>query len=156
MGTYATNADVTRNIPARPIDSTSSPSTTDIDAWITQAEAMLTGALAGGGVSVPITDTGGIQIMRIWTVLFAEGHTRMALAASAADVGNDDGKDMVEAFGEVVSKIQADPGFYEAMLKQGTTSDSARRLRTYVTDNADGLTVADGDFSPVFTRNEVF
>lgn len=151
MGTYATSADVTRNIPGRSIGETTTPSTTDIDAWISQAEAMLTGALVAGGVSTPITNANGILIMEAWAVLYAEGHARMTVAAGLGDGANDDGKDLIEQFNKVLDDIRADPAGIEAMLSGGATSDTTRKVKAYVLDNNDGLTVTDGDFAPMFS-----
>lgn len=156
MGTYATNGDVIRNIPGRPISSSSSPSTTDIDNWILQAEALLTGALTCGGITVPITDASGVVIMEAWAVLWAEGHTRMALAAGVGDGANDDGKDLIESFNAVIDDIKAEPGQADAMLNGGSQSESTSNLRGYATDNIDGKSTANGDFDPTFTRDETF
>lgn len=156
MGSYAASSDVTARIPARPIGTTSAPSTTNIDSWITGAEAKINGKLAALGISTPIANATGIAILKEWVCDYAEGRARMALAAGAGDGTNDDGKDLVEGFHKWLDTLNDNPAAVLAELTGGSTSSSTRLMRGYVTDNDDGKTIAAGDFDPVFDRDEVF
>lgn len=153
MGTYASYSDVAARLPYRTIGASSKPTSTQVEQWITEAEAMLTGALARAGISYPVTG-GGAEIMKSWAADFAEGRTRQAYAAAGGDGGNDDGKDLIEAFRDLVRvQIPGDPPGFEAMLWTASSS-TTRRLRGHVLDNADGLTISDGDFAPTFTKSD--
>jgi len=155
MGTYAATTDVDARLAGRPASSASTkPTSTQVGAWIDEAEAMLTGALAAGDCTTPVTDTGGIKIMRSWACDYAEGRARMAYAAAAGDGTNKDGESLIEKFDKLIDDIIKCPAKYDAILSSGGASDNTRRLRGYVLDNADSKTVSDGDFDPVFTMSD--
>ena len=118
---------------------------------------MIEGALVSGGGSMPDAGTNGADIIEVWIVNYAEGRTRMAYAAAGGDGGNDDGKDLIEDFDELIEKILDKPNRYDDMLN-GSASDTATpvQVRGYVLSNADDKTIADGDFDPIFTRDEEY
>lgn len=154
MGNYSSNSEVTRRLPYRTISSTSDPSTGDIDQWITESEAVIDGALSSIGVTVPVTNATGIQILRTWVNAYAEGSYRIAVASAGGDGSNDDGKDLITKFDEQIKNVLALPGVYSAMFAGGSAAADARRVRGYVLDNADSKSVSGGDFEPVFTIGE--
>lgn len=156
MGTYVSTAQVSARLPYRTIDGSSSPTSTQVSEWIDEAEALLHGALNAAEVSTPITGTDGIKIMRSWVLDYSVGRTRMAYASSGGDGGNDAGVDDVERFNERVTDILNNPMRYSSMLQAGSGGSSSRQIRGVQTDNADDLTVSDGDFSPTFAIDEVF
>jgi hypothetical protein len=153
MGSYAALSDVRGRLPGRTISATSKPSQTDVDTWITEGEALLDGVLASIGLSVPVTSPArAVIILKAWTLLYAEGHTRMAFASAGGDGANADGKDLVEQFEAKINWILAHPNDALSQLASGDAPDSARRMRGYVLDNRDGKTVSNGDFAPTFTK----
>lgn len=153
MGTYAAESDVQARIPSRTISASTKPSSTDVALYITDAESRLTGALKAGQIATPITDSDGVEIMTGWVATYAEGRCRMAWAAGAGDGDNDDGKDMVQWFVEVlIPDIINNPSTYEAMLTGGAATSSSR-VRSYTLDNNDDKTIADGDFDPQFASD---
>lgn len=156
MGAYVTTAQVGARLPYRTIDSASSPSASQVDEWIDEAEAILNGALSTIEVTAPITAAAGIKICRSWVLDYAVGHTRMAYAAAGGDSGNDSGVDEIERFNERIEDIFRNSSRYNAMLSGGAGSDSSRQIRAYTTDNADSKTVSGGDFDPNFTTGEKF
>ena len=146
MGTYATNSDVSARIPGRPLTASSDPTTTQVDAWIAEAEAMLTGVLSAQGISVPITD-GGAIIMRSWVCDYAEGMTRLAHASASGDASNTDGQTQLDRFYATIEAIMKDASAYAAMLL-GKSSSGTSSVRGY----ALGLT--DEEAEPRFDGNE--
>lgn len=155
MTTYAASTDVQARIPGRTISASTSPSTTQVTAYITEGEAMLTGALKGAQISTPITDSDGEAIMKAWAVDYAEGRCRQAWASAGGDGANDDGQQLLDNFKALLDDIAKFPQKYEAMLTGGAATNS-RYCRSYVLDNEDDKTISDGDFDPVFEADEVF
>jgi len=151
VGTYASNSDLQARLPGLKLGLETKPNTSQISQWITEGEAYLTGALRAGGISLPITDSGGIEVLKGWAIDYTEGRTRRALAAAGGDTPSETGDDLIEAFFELLRSIRSDPAFFEGMLT-GSGSDDTRNMRGYVTDNADSESISDGDFAPVFTK----
>ena len=95
MGTYISNAQVTAHLPNRTFSGSTSPSTTDIDNWIDEAEAILEGALQSAQIAIPITSTQGFKIMRCWLSSAVVGTVRQSFAAAGGDAGNKAGADEI-------------------------------------------------------------
>jgi hypothetical protein len=155
MGTYASAVpDIHDRVPFPGITASSVPSATEVDRWVTHAEARLHATLKGVQLATPVTDSDGIEVAKDLVMMYAEGRYRMALAASGHDGDNDDGKDLVQAFEDALTAIRDDPTGRGAEFGGGSVSDSARRLRSHVTDHPDGQTVAAGDFDPTFNKRD--
>lgn len=150
MGTYASSSDVSARLAGRTIDASSKPTSTQVEQWITEAEARLTGALRAANVSMPVTDTDGIETLKSWACDYAEGHTRKAWV-SADGEGSVEANNLLEAFEKRLVDIKESPSWYEAMLQSGDGNASVR-VRAYVLSNADSKTITDGDFDPEFDR----
>ena len=153
MGTYAVTSDVQARLPGFTLTTSTKPSTTQVDSWITEAEALLEGAMLSGGLTVPNTNTRGIEILTSWASDYAEGHARQALAAAGGDGANDDGKDLLEKFDNRVTDILDHAARYGQMLEGGAAPDGARIVRSYPLNNQDSKTV--DDVQPIFTRPEL-
>ncbi len=154
MGTYAANTDIQTRMPAHPWSGSSKPSTTDLTNWITLTEGQLTAALKAGGISTPITDADGIQLAKAIICEVVEGLARLALNsavdASDAQIGNQRVKD----FNELLKSVAAGGSSIWAAMLGGTSRQCG--VRGHVINNADGETIADGDFDPEFERDEVW
>jgi hypothetical protein len=140
-------------VAGRPIESTTSPDTTEVQRWLDGAEALLLGALRNAGCNIPEAGTeGGLQIAE-WVVDYAEGHVRTAWVAGIDQ--DNDGQQMIENFRKMVLEdIPGSGSMYCGMLNGGTVSDEGRRFRSWITDNPDGENRSDGDFTPEFKRDE--
>jgi hypothetical protein len=149
---YAVATDVQARIPGRIISTTSKPSTTQVEAWIAEADAMLSGSLAAGGIPLPEVATNGATIMRAWECDYAEGRARMAYASAGGDGANDDGKDMIESFKTLLTNIRRYPSDYGSMLSAG--GDAPEGTSKCRGSNAD--TSADNYIAPEFERSEVW
>jgi len=146
---YAATADIQARIPSRTIGASTEPSTTQVGLYITDAEAKINGALRAAGITTPVEDTDGVEIITAWVATYCEGRARMAWAAGAGDGDNDDGKDMVDWFNNVlIQDILDKPTKYELMLT-GSGSSSVQ-LKSYILDNNDDKTIDGGDFDPIF------
>lgn len=156
MGTYVSNSQIAAHLPYRTFGSSTSPSTTDIDNWIDEAEALLEGALAASQIATPITSTAGVKIMRAWLTGAIVGTVRMSFAAAGGDPNNQAGESQIEKFNERLTDILNRPQIYQQQLGGGAGTSASRQIRSYVTDNTDSKTLADGDFDPTFTTATEF
>jgi hypothetical protein len=152
VGTYAATADVQRRNPYRVIGVSTSPSSTDVDEFISEAEASLHGALAAAQIPTPITDANGSRLLKAWVLNYAEGRVRMAYAAAGGDGANSDGRDLVDGFWARVNDIIDNPTRYASMLFSGSAPSGTRRVRCYQLDNQDSKSIGNDDFAPVFTK----
>lgn len=157
MATYATYADVQARMSYWTISASSDPSTTEIEAWLVEAESLVFGALQAGGNPGSYSSTAAVASLCSWICDYAEGRARQSHANARGDGLNvDDGKDLLAKFDRLIDDILARPSLYGSRLAAGDAPATSRRLMSYVTNNADNKTVAAGDFAPVFTKGEVF
>jgi hypothetical protein len=154
MGAYAQVADVTSRMPYTTLSGTSKPSTTDIERWIDEAEAKLEGAALGVGIQPSSITTRGKMLFTSWAADYAEGRARRALAAAGGDGDNDDGVAELVGFRETIDQFATDPGGMDAMLTDGSPVDDTRRVRSYVTDNSDGVTRSSSGIVPTIRKGE--
>src|SRR3990167_10063565 len=141
MGTYAATSDIQARLPGFTLSTSTKPSSTQVSQWITEAEAELEGAMLAGGLTVPNTNTRGIEILKSWASDYAEGHARQALAAAGGDGGNDDGKDLTQRFEDRIQDILSNAARYGQMLEGGSAPDGSRIVRTYHLNNQDSKDV---------------
>lgn len=151
---YVTTAQVVAHLPYRTIDGSSSPSTTDIDGWIDEAEAVLNGALSAAQIVAPVTSANGVKICRAWVTDAVVGTLRMAFAAAGGDPNNNAGQDQLDKFNDRINEIINNPQRYAMILGGGAGTTASRQLRSHVTDNLDGKTAA--DFEPTFSTSTEF
>ncbi len=156
MGTYASTTECTSRVPERVFSTTSKPTLLQIEKELDDAESLLEGTLDAIGVGVPITTARGIKNMRAWTCDYVEGYIRKVLAGAFGDDAGDDGTVLFTKFADLLEDMRDNSPHYSAMLEGGAVSGTARRVRSYVTDNADSKTVSSGDFIPEWTRDEKF
>ena len=149
MATYAAIGNVTARVAGRTIDATSSPTQTQVEAWIDEGEALVTGELLAAQCALPAASALGGKILTSWVADYAEAHVRMAWVAAIGG-GSDDGRDLLERFNTRLDDIANNPARYSAMLNGGAADDSARALRSHILDNTDDKNVDDGDFDPIF------
>jgi hypothetical protein len=149
--TFAALSDVQARLSGRTISATSKPSSTQVETWIAEAEAMLLGSLGAAEIPQPEVGSNGARILCVWECDFAEGHTRMAYASAGGDGSNDDGKDLVESFRQLTLNIRRYPSDYGAMLASGDAPEGTSKCRGSNTD-----TTADDYIAPEFARAEVW
>jgi hypothetical protein len=148
MGTYALIDDVQARLAGRPaFGSDTKPSQAQVETWIDEAEAFVAAAVGAAGIGMPSAGEAGVKLVRSWVCDYAEGHVRMA---HAVDVGNEDGRDLVVSFRELLVNIRRYPGEYGAMLAGGS-SGGGTKIRGTNTD-----TTADDYIAPEFERGEVW
>jgi hypothetical protein len=118
---YAAYTDVTPRLAGRTFSGSTEPSTTDITAWITYAEAEIDSTLTAIGLDPPITDSDGVEVLKGIACLYAEGQTRLALDTNNAGEG-DDGSSMIERFFTRLKEIRDDAAFWYTKLGEGSGS----------------------------------
>lgn len=148
--TYAALSDVQARLPGRTFSATSKPTIAQVEAWLEEAEAMVLGSIRAAQIAVPGVADDGAKIIRSWMVDYAEGHTRQAHAAGAGVNASDDGKDMVDAFRELLVNVRRYGSDYGPMLANGAAT-GAVAIRAPNTDQA-----ADDYIAPQFTHETVF
>lgn len=154
---YATYSDVQARLGGRfAFGASTKPSTTQVTAWIAEAEAVLNGTLQAAELEAPYTADAAVLILRNWVTSYVEGLVRGVNAAAGGDGSNDDGQSLIETWENRLRDIATRPVWYGAMLGAGAAPDSARRFRAYQLDNDDDKSIDNGDFAPLFTRDETF
>jgi len=148
---YATTSDVQARLPGFTLNTTSKPTLAETTQWLVEADAMLNGALLAAGLTSPNTNAHGVEILKAWTADYAEAHVRMARASAGGDGTNDDGKDQLQAFRDLLLDIRKNPTTYGEMLEGGAAPAAARHMRGYALDNDDDVDVE--DLAPTFTRS---
>lgn len=140
MGDYAVIADVQSHLGDRTIGASGIVTTTQVDAWIDQAEREVIGTISAVGGSNDYTaDTAhATPIIRHWVATYVSGLARRAYAASAGDGSNEDGNDEIEGWRELLRTIRSDPSFYIQMLANAASSNSNRLLGGSDGTNTDG------------------
>jgi hypothetical protein len=149
VATYATSANAVSRLAGRTVDGSSKPTLTEVGEWVDEGEALILGALSSGGAATAYTNANGLKILRSWICDYAEGRIRQAWVAAIGG-GEDDGIALLERFYTRLDEIANNPSRYESMLAGGGSSESSSRVRSHVINNADGKTIANGDFDPVF------
>lgn len=155
MGTYAAIGDVQARFQGFTFADDSKPTQTQAETWIAEAEAMLEGALQAGGLTVPNTNSRGIEILTSWACDYVEGHVRNALAASANDPSNTAGQPMLEKFDARLEWIHGNYARAGQMLEGGDAPDASRKVRSYALRNDDNKTIDAGDFAPTVTKADL-
>ncbi len=150
MGTYASTSDLAPRIGDRPLTASTTPSTTHVDSWILEGEALLEGALLAGGTPVPVTADRGVTLMKTWTLDYTEARFRMSNAAAGGDGTNEDGENQLTRFEALVDDIHENPARYGAMVVGADAPEGTRQLRSNVLDDVDGR-VASVDMAAQYT-----
>ena len=153
---YATLDNLRARQPHRTIDANSKPTATEVQTWLDEGEAILNAELKAGELPAPYSDAEAVKVLRVVVLNYSEGRLRQAYATSGGDYTNTDGLDQLEAFHKSIDDIRAHPVRWGSVLGAGSAPGSARRIRSYATDNAAGKTASGGDFDPVFEMTEVF
>lgn len=156
MGNYATNAHVTPRLGWTISAASTKPTTGQVDTEIALIEADLDGELVAQGFTAPVTNATGISYLRQFVV--AEACAR-ALELRDTVTDEQDAGPQIAAFRALYDKLILDirqvPAIVAEKIYQGFGSTaSAGRLRSYPTDNDDGLSRSNGDFDPIVTRKK--
>ncbi len=129
---------------------TSKPTEDDVLGWLNEAEARVRGILAAQGLATTY-DVGSdaVLILRGAVVDYAEGHCLNTWASGDGNVGARPGDPLLAKFEGFLGELRARTVQLGSELVGGDVAEPARRLRSYWTDNDDGLSIAAGDFAPV-------
>lgn len=155
MGNYAATADVSALV-GRTIDTTSVPTAAQTLTSIGDIEADLDGELAAIDLTTPITGASPILICKR-----AVAHAAAAQFLRNKDSVTDTAESVaqIEAFQAIYDKfvkdIRENPSLVASKLGQAYGSTANRGVfRSHITDNSHSKSVADGDFDPVFSKDD--
>ena len=151
MPTFAAVTDIPPLVGGRSISASTTPNTTQVTAWIDEAEAELLGTLAS--VAIPTdypVNSRGYRIIRHWVTQYIAGLFRQSHAAAGGDGGNNDGKEIIDAWRKMLQQIVEDSPRFEAMLSAGGSAAKTNpgMPGSHVTDPVLGLTAS--DYGPTF------
>jgi len=156
MATYADVDDIRSRIGGRVIDANSSPSTSEVEAMIDEAEAEIVTCLVASGLAESSISTEGAKVLRHWISNYISGWVRTTHAAAAGDGDNQDGLELREKWQALLERIMNNSAHYAAMLGGGEQPSESVDAVSYMTDNEDGKTIAGGDFDATITMSEVW
>ena len=158
---YATYANVTARLGWTISSSGTKPTESQITDEIALIEDDLDGEPDAAGFTAPVTDADGITYLRQCVV--AEACARaLELRGTVTDEEQGSLAEQIDRFRakwtELVGRdgdIARRPSVVAVKIGQafGSTAGSAQ-IRSYVTDNSDGLSISGGDFDPVITRTK--
>ncbi len=128
MSTYGTLDKVRARLPLVEISSTSTPSQTQVQEWIDEAEDELNGTLRSCGLPAPYTDAASVRILGRHVTNYAEGQTRKALASELGTADEADGQALIEKFETALASLRASPAAWgQVLASDGGSQTTARR-----------------------------
>ena len=158
MSVFATVADVEARLTYATISASSQPSIAQVQQWLDEGEAFLSGALRAAGLSTTYASgSDAEQILTSWATDYAEGHVRRAYASADGTGANEDGQELLIRFDETLTRIRTNPiGVGSELDATGDVADAVQNVKSHVTDNQDSKSISGGDFTPKITINEIF
>lgn len=152
---YALYTDVAARV-GRTLSASSAPTQSQVTTFIAQAEADLNGELEAADLTVPVTDADGISYLAAYVCARA---AMFWLQNKDSVTDESDATQQIAAFkaewDQLINDIRSNPSIVAVKIGQGFAGAAGTSaLRSYHTDNTDGLSISAGDFDPVFTRQK--
>jgi hypothetical protein len=147
----ATYSDLQPRVLFFTIGASTSPSTTQVNAWIDEAEAKINNTLKAGGMTTPISNAEGVEQLKALSVDYAEARLRMTLSPPGTE-GHEQGRALLADFNAILTDMRSQPADWSAMLSGGTAAEGSRRIRSHILDDVDGRASDDDDFEATFTK----
>lgn len=151
---YATVANIQARNPYVKITTYSEPTSSEVQIWIDDAEAMVNGALSAAQLTSPCVNANGIKILRQKVTTYVSALVARAYSAAGGDVDVFDTGDIDERWEAFLIDVVAESTKWGSMLEGGSAGTAARKLRSHTTHNQDGLTVSNGDFDPEYEKGD--
>lgn len=150
MPTWAAATDVQARLTYKTIDGSSSPTTTQVEAWIDEAEARIRVILRAAGLDTVYTDTDTTSALTHHVTDYVEGRVLLAWASgTGGEIDREAGEALIAKFDAFLEDMRANPIQYGSELAAtGDVADAVQVIRSHVTDNADNLSVSNSDFAP--------
>lgn len=152
---YASVANIQSRNPYVAIGASSSPTSSEVQIWLDEAEAEINGILSGAGLVSPNVNANGIKILRNKVTTYVAGLVSQALAAAGGDGGNTDGADAEVKWDAFLTDLMNNPIKWGGILQGGSAGDAAIKARSHVTHNQDGLSKSNGDFTPEYDKGDL-
>lgn len=152
MPTWAAATDIQARLTYETIGASTNPSTTQVEAWIDEAEARIRGVLRAAGLSTTYSDTDSVNILTHHVSDYVEGRVRLAWGSGTGGVDDTEaGERLIEKFDAFIAELRTGGIQLGSELDpSGDVADAIQLTRSHITDNEDGLTVDNGDFDPKF------
>lgn len=112
---YSSVDGVRPRLGGRPLNLTSKPSISDVEAWLSDGEARLDATLVSVGVSAPVTSERGIAVCRSVVEGYAQG-LAMQIYAGAGGGNDNDGNPQTQRFEDFLKWILDHPSQAGAMM----------------------------------------
>lgn len=152
MPTWAAATDVQARITYETISAGSTPSTTQVEAWIDEAEGRIRGVLRAAGLTTTYSDTDSVNILTHHVCDYVEGRVLLSFASGTG--GTEDreaGTALVAKFDTFLADLRHGAIQLGSELDpSGDVPDSIQLARSHIEDNEDDLTLDNGDFDPAF------
>ncbi len=134
------------------------PTRAQVEGWINAAEAKIRGLLRSRRFTVEYDPTSdGGQILTELVEMYATGWVKKTQASADLSASADYGEFELTEFKDALDEIKLNPTlFAEQLSASGDVSDAGQSVRSYVTDNTDGKSIAAGDFAHTIVRGEKF
>lgn len=157
MPTWAAATDVQARLTYETIDGSSSPTTTQVEAWIDEAEARIRGVLRAAGLATTYSDTDSVNILTNVVADYVEGRVRLAWGSGTGGTEDTEaGERLIAKFDAFIQELRTGAIQLGSELDaSGDVPDSVQLARSHIDDNDDGLTVDNGDFDPKFEIGSV-
>lgn len=148
---WGTRADALARLPGYTVSGSTAPSVTDVDAWIAEAEALLTTELQALGAATTYDSGSAAEAKLAWLAeTYAVGMFKRAFASAGASAEVDAGQAEFDVFWGEVRDWRSNPTWAGASLGAGSRASDASLLTSHTTQAA-----ASGvSYAPRFTMGE--
>ncbi len=124
--TYAAIGDVNARIGIPAVDSSSSPNTTQVTTWLTDAQAELDSRLSAiGHGTVP----DAVAICKTLIVNYAAAQVYITRAGQGGDGDNEHGQSLLQKWLDDLQDIRDNPEWWSGLLSAGAPTAGVRRRR---------------------------
>lgn len=151
MSSWAAVSDVQARLTYETIGASANPTTTQVQAWLDEAEGLIRIELRASGLPTTYSDTDTVNVLTSWATDYAHALTLMSWASHGGPEVLEQGQMMMERFEANMERIRKNSiKVGEALSPTGTVTDSVQFARSHVTEDSTW------DGSAVITIDENF
>ena len=148
---WGTRAGATARLPGYTISGSTSPSVTDVDNWIEEAEQILTTELQALGAATTYASGSAAEARLAWLAeTYAVGQFRRAFATAGSASDVDAGAQEFATFWDEVRSWRSSPTWAASTFGAGSASSSSQLAASDATNNPANYTAS----PPSFGRSE--
>ena len=124
MADYCLTADVVRELPYIKIESTTKPSTSEVDQFCTDVTAEMDARLRAVGITVPVVDA---DLLKVLKPIAINGAKAKVLRAKKLEEGDEERSGMYEQlYQDALSRIEAKPSILREEDSPGQPEGTTR------------------------------